>query len=62
VPINRRYDLATVLDACATFIAVKGRRLSFEWALIDGVNDRPADAVELGRAVPPAAPGRPRET
>jgi 23S rRNA (adenine2503-C2)-methyltransferase len=58
VPINRRYDLATVLDACATFIAVKGRRLSFEWALIDGVNDRPADAVELAalcRQLRPAA-------
>jgi 23S rRNA (adenine2503-C2)-methyltransferase len=58
VPINRRYDLATVLDACAAFIAVKGRRLSFEWALIDGVNDRPSDAVELAalcRQLRPAA-------
>jgi 23S rRNA (adenine2503-C2)-methyltransferase len=49
VPINRRYDLDTLLDACADFLAVSGRRLSFEWALIDGVNDRPRDAAELAR-------------
>jgi 23S rRNA (adenine2503-C2)-methyltransferase len=58
VPINRRYDLDTLLDACAEFVAVRGRRLSFEWALIDGVNDRPSDAVELAalcRRIRPAA-------
>ena len=47
VPINRRYDLDNLLGACADFLAVSGRRISFEWALIDGVNDRPSDAVEL---------------
>ena len=30
------------MDACAGYLQAKGRRLSFEWALIDGVNDRPA--------------------
>ena len=58
VPINRRYDLGTLLDACADFLAINGRRLSFEWALIDGVNDRPTDAVELAalaRRLRPAA-------
>ena len=58
VPINRRYDLTSLLDACAEFLAVNGRRLSFEWALIDGVNDRPTDAVELAalaRRLRPAA-------
>ena len=58
VPINRRYDLETLLAACADFLAVNGRRLSFEWALIDGVNDRPTDAVELAalaRRLRPAA-------
>jgi len=47
VPLNRRYPLAALAEACADYLAATGRRLSFEWALIDGVNDRPADAVEL---------------
>jgi 23S rRNA (adenine2503-C2)-methyltransferase len=58
VPINRRYPIDTLLEACAGFVAVRGRRLSFEWALIDGVNDRPSDATELAalcRRVTPAA-------
>jgi 23S rRNA (adenine2503-C2)-methyltransferase len=47
VPLNRRYPLATLEEACAAYLAAKGRRLSFEWALIDGTNDRPSDAAEL---------------
>jgi len=47
VPINRRYPLAALHDACQDYLRAKNRRLSFEWALIDGVNDRPGDAVEL---------------
>ena len=47
VPINRRYPLAELMDACADYLAAKGRRLSFEWALIAGVNDRGSDAEEL---------------
>jgi len=47
VPINRRYPLAELHDACAAYLAAKNRRLSFEWAMIDGVNDRAADAEEL---------------
>lgn len=47
VPLNRRYDLAALAEACHAYLAAKHRRLSFEWALIDGVNDRPSDAAEL---------------
>jgi 23S rRNA (adenine2503-C2)-methyltransferase len=47
VPINRRYPLADLLAACQVYIDAKGRRLSLEWALIAGVNDRPSDALEL---------------
>ncbi len=47
VPINRRYPLDELMDACAQYLAAKGRRLSFEWALIAGVNDRPVDAQRL---------------
>jgi len=53
VPINRRYPLEVLVDACGAWIAAKGRRLSFEWALIDGVNDRPTDAAELARLARP---------
>ena len=47
VPINRRYPLDDLMDACGEYLAAKRRRLSFEWALIDGVNDRDSDAAEL---------------
>ncbi len=58
VPINRRYPLSTLMTACSQYLAAKGRRLSFEWALIDGVNDRAVDARNLARlchALPIAA-------
>jgi len=47
VPVNRRYPLAVLADACAAYAEASGRRLSIEWALIDGVNDRGSDASEL---------------
>lgn len=47
VPINKRYPIGELREACAHYLSVKGRRLSFEWALIDGVNDRSRDATEL---------------
>lgn len=47
VPINRRYPLDDLMAACASYLEARNRRLSFEWALIDGVNDRTSDAVEL---------------
>src|SRR5580658_7082546 len=53
VPINRRYPLSVLATACAEYVAASGRRLSIEWALIDGVNDRSLDATELAAfAVP----------
>ena len=47
VPINHRYPIGVLMAACRDHLAAKNRRLSFEWALIDGVNDRPSDASEL---------------
>ncbi len=49
VPINKRYPIDDLMGACADYLAVKGRRLSFEWAMIDGVNDRISDATELAK-------------
>jgi 23S rRNA (adenine2503-C2)-methyltransferase len=53
VPINQRYPLADLMSACADYLAAKGRRLSFEWALIAGTNDRDRDAVELSQLARP---------
>ncbi|MDA8044658.1 MAG: 23S rRNA (adenine(2503)-C(2))-methyltransferase RlmN [Actinomycetota bacterium] len=53
VPLNKRYPLDHLVEACRQYQAAKGRRLSFEWALIDGINDRPADARELAAIAGP---------
>jgi len=55
VPVNRRYPLRELADACAAYVAASGRRLSIEWALIDGVNDRGGDAAELAVFARPLA-------
>ena len=47
VPINRRYPIDDLIEACSDYLAAKNRRVSFEWAMIDGVNDRDSDAAEL---------------
>jgi len=47
VPINKRYPLVKLAAACRAYLKAKNRRLSFEWALIDRVNDRRVDAAEL---------------
>jgi len=49
VPINKRYPIDDLVQACDDYLAVKNRRVSFEWAMIDGVNDRDSDATELAR-------------
>lgn len=47
MPINRKYDIKTLLDACRAYIDATGRRISFEYALIGGVNDSAACAEKL---------------
>ncbi len=47
VPLGRRYPLEALTTACADYVAATHRRLSFEWALIDAVNDTRRDADEL---------------
>jgi 23S rRNA (adenine2503-C2)-methyltransferase len=53
VPLNRRYPIAEVLDAAAEFAGAKGRRVTFEYACIAGVNDSPAQADALGALLGP---------
>jgi 23S rRNA (adenine2503-C2)-methyltransferase len=47
VPLNRRYPLGALADACEAYVEATHRRLSFEWALIEGVNDRQLDLRQL---------------
>ena len=47
VPLGRRYPLAVLVEACARYVEATGRRLSLEWALIDGTNDTPRQADAL---------------
>jgi 23S rRNA (adenine2503-C2)-methyltransferase len=49
VPINRRYPIDDLLAACGDYLARRNRRISFEWAMIDGVNDSDADARQLAQ-------------
>ena len=47
MPINRRYNIEELLDACRYYIKVAGRRVSFEYAMVDGLNDSLEDAKRL---------------
>jgi 23S rRNA (adenine2503-C2)-methyltransferase len=47
VPVNRHHPIAEVVAACQLFRERTGRRVSLEWAMIGGVNDRSSDADEL---------------
>jgi 23S rRNA (adenine2503-C2)-methyltransferase len=47
VPINRRYDLDALFEACHRYVQRTGRRISVEWALIEGVNDTRQQAQAL---------------
>jgi 23S rRNA (adenine2503-C2)-methyltransferase len=49
VPINRRYDLEALMAACRGFPLAKRRRITFEYVLLDRVNDTPEDARRLVR-------------
>ena len=47
MPVNKKYNIEEVLDACRYYIDQTGRRITFEWALINGVNDTPEEARKL---------------
>lgn len=47
VPINRKYGLEALLDACRRFPVKKRSRITFEYVLLSGVNDTPDDARRL---------------
>jgi 23S rRNA (adenine2503-C2)-methyltransferase len=47
MPVNKRYKIDEVLEACEYYVAMTSRRVTFEWALIHGVNDTPEIAKKL---------------
>ena len=53
MPIARKYSLPEVLDACAYYFEKTGRRLTFEYSLVGGVNDHPEDAERLAALARP---------
>ena len=49
MPVNKAYPIEELLEACRRYFAATGRRIHFEYAMIDGVNDREEDAKEILR-------------
>lgn len=47
VPINKKYPLAVLMQACRDYTAATGRRITFEYALQAGLNDSAGQALEL---------------
>jgi len=47
MPVNKRYKIDEILEACEYYVAKTSRRVTFEWALINGVNDTPEIAKKL---------------
>jgi len=51
MPIAYKYELSDVLDACRYYFAQTGRRITFEYSLVGGVNDTQEDADALARLI-----------
>ena len=49
MPINRKYPLEKLMDACRQYIPAPGRRITFEYILIKGINDSMDDAERLAK-------------
>jgi 23S rRNA (adenine2503-C2)-methyltransferase len=49
VPPNRKYPLAEILETCRRFPLKKRSRITFEYVLLNGINDTPEDARRLAR-------------
>lgn len=47
MPVNKRYKIEELIQACREYVKKTGRRITFEWALIHEVNDTPEEARKL---------------
>lgn len=53
MPVAKKYTLSQVLDACRYYFEQTGRRITFEYSLVSGVNDREEDVAELAALLKP---------
>lgn len=53
MPIANRYSIAELMEACANYYVKTGRRLTFEYSLVGGINDTDEDAGELSALAGP---------
>ena len=53
MPVANKYELSEVLEACDAYFEETGRRITFEYSLVHGVNDTPEDAKELIQILKP---------
>ena len=53
MPVANKYELSEVLEACDAYFEETGRRITFEYSLVHGVNDTPEDARELIQILKP---------
>jgi 23S rRNA (adenine2503-C2)-methyltransferase len=60
MPVNERYPLADVIDACRAFYECKHRRVFVEYVMLAGVNDRYEQALALGRVLAPRRADEPQ--
>ena len=51
LPINKKYPLAELINACREYVSLTRRRITFEWALISGVNDSIQQAAQLAHLI-----------
>lgn len=51
MPVANKYDIHEVIDACRYYFEKTGRRVTFEYSLVGGVNDTDEDARELSRLI-----------
>lgn len=47
MPVNKKWNISELISACKEYIKITNRRISFEYAMIDGVNDSRENAEEL---------------
>ncbi len=51
LPINKKYPIEELLEACREYVKITRRRITFEWALIDGINDDMQEAQRLSTLI-----------
>jgi len=51
MPINKRYSIDKIIEACKIYTETTNRRITFEYAMIDGLNDSKENALELAKRI-----------